>query len=75
MDLLSVLIHKYYKIAPFVQNNNPITLIINDLFIIFVDLKDPHPNDFHLKSKVKTKKQKIVNWQTKTLDTYARSNL
>ncbi len=44
MDLLFVGIHKYYEIAPFVQNNNPITLIINDLFIIFVDLKDLHPN-------------------------------
>ncbi|RJY02439.1 hypothetical protein D5R81_19235 [Parashewanella spongiae] len=34
---------KYYKIAPFAPFIKPIQLIINDLFMVFVDQKDLHP--------------------------------
>ncbi|RLV58028.1 hypothetical protein D5018_19365 [Parashewanella curva] len=53
---------KYYKIAPFALFVKVIPLIINDLFMMFVDLKDLHPKQIPRFDKGTFKCSFIKSW-------------
>ncbi|WP_207819416.1 hypothetical protein, partial [Parashewanella curva] len=56
IDLLCLQTDKYYKIAPFALFVKVIPLIINDLFMMFVDLKDLRPYDLgYFRARLRSK--------------------